>query len=518
MKTGLFRSIATFSSLTLVSRVLGLVRDIAVGAAFGSGAATDAFFVAFKIPNFMRRLFAEGAFSQAFVPVVSEYREARPPEQVRRLIADTAGALGLVLLLVTALGVAFAPWVVRAFAPGFIDDPAKFELAVTMLRWTFSYLLFISLAACAGGVLNTYGAFGPPAFAPVLLNLVLIAAALWGSRYVERPIVALAIGVFIAGILQLLLQLPYLARLRMLAWPRVSWTDPGVRRILRLMGPAVFGSSVAQINLLVDTVLASFLITGSVSWLYFSDRLVEFPLGVFGVALGTVILPRLASEHARASPERFSRTLDWALRWVLLIAAPATVGLVMLALPMLATLFLHGAFRQQDVLAASMSLSTYGLGLTGFILVKVAAPGYFARQDTRTPVCYAAISMVVNMALSALAVLALRHTGVGHAAIALATAVAASVNAAMLLGGLRRLGVYVPEAGWRRLRRQVAVATLLMALALYWPATQADLWLDGNAWLRIAALFATIAAGAGVYFGSLTAMGVRWRALVTGDG
>lgn len=513
MKKGLLRSIATFGSLTLVSRVLGLVRDVIVGAAFGSGAATDAFFVAFKIPNFMRRLFAEGAFSQAFVPVLSEYKETQSRHQVRRLVADTAGSLGAVLLVITVLGTVFAPAVVRLFAPGFIDDPAKFELAVTMLRWTFSYLLFISLAACAGGVLNTYGAFGPPAFAPVLLNLVLIAAALWGSQYFADPIIALAVGVFIAGILQLSLQLPYLARLRMLAWPRIGWSDPGVRRILRLMGPAVFGSSVAQINLLVDTVLASFLVTGSVSWLYFSDRLVEFPLGIFGVALGTVILPRLASEHARATPERFSRTLDWALRWVLLIAAPATVGLVMLALPMLATLFQHGEFDAQDVLASSMSLSTYALGLTGFILVKVAAPGYFARQDTRTPVKFAAISMVANMVLSTIAVVALRHTGMGHAAIAAATAVASTINATMLLMGLRRLGVYTPEPGWRRFGRQIGVATLLMAVLLYWPATQTALWLESSIWLRIGGLFVTIGIAAAAYFAALAAMGLRWRSL-----
>lgn len=513
MKKGLLRSIATFGSLTLVSRVLGLVRDIVIGTVFGSGAATDAFFVAFKIPNFMRRLFAEGAFSQAFVPVLTEYKETRPEQQVRRLVAETAGALGMVLLLVTALGIVFSPWVVRLFAPGFMDDPDRFDLAVTMLRWTFSYLLFISLTACAGGVLNTYGRFGPPAFAPVLLNLVMIAAALWGAQYAAQPIVALAVGVFVAGIAQLLMLLPYLARLRMLSWPRVNWSDPGVRRILRLMGPAVFGSSVAQINLLVDTVLASFLITGSVSWLYFSDRLVEFPLGVFGVALGTVILPRLASEHATANPAQFARTLDWALRWVLLISVPATVGLVMLALPMLATLFLHGAFKQQDVLAASMSLSTYGLGLAGFMLVRVLAPGYFARQDTRTPVRFAVISMVVNMVLSVIVVMALRHTGVGHAALALVTAIAATVNAAMLFTGLRRLGVYRPEAGWSRLARQVGVATLLMGLALYWPATQTELWLNGGLWLRAGALCATILIGVAVYFGSLTVQGVRWRSL-----
>jgi len=513
MKKALLQSIATFGSLTLVSRVLGLVRDIVIGTVFGSSAATDAFFVAFKIPNFMRRLFAEGAFSQAFVPVLTEYKETRAEDEVRRLVAETAGALGLVLLLVTALGVVFAPWVVRLFAPGFMEDPARFELAVTMLRWTFSYLLFISLTACVGGVLNTYGRFGPPAFAPVLLNLIMIAAALWGAQHAAQPILALAVGVFLAGIAQFLLLLPYLAGLRMLSWPRVNLGAPGVRRILRLMGPAVFGSSVAQINLLLDTVLASFLMTGSVSWLYFSDRLVEFPLGIFGVALGTVILPRLASEHATANPAQFARTLDWALRWVLLISVPATVGLLMLALPMLSTLFLHGAFKQQDALAASMSLSTYGLGLAGFMLVRVLAPGYFARQDTRTPVRFAVISMLVNMLLSVIVVLALRQTGVGHAALALATAIAATLNAFLLLMGLRKLGVYRAEAGWARLARQVGVATLAMAAVLYWPATQSELWLDGGLWFRVGALLATILAGIIVYFGCLILQGLRWGSL-----
>jgi putative peptidoglycan lipid II flippase len=295
----------------------------------------------------------------------------------------------------------------------------------------------------------------------------------------------------------------------MLARPRLGWSDPGVRRVLRLMGPAVFGSSVAQINLLVDTILASFLITGSVSWLYFSDRLVEFPIGIFGVALGTVILPRLASEHATASPERFTRTLDWALRWVVLISFPATIGLVMLAVPMLATIFLHGQFTALDVLAASLSLSTYGIGLIGFMLVKIAAPGYFARQDTRTPVRFAVISMVTNMILSSLAVLMLRDSGYGHAAVALVTSFAQLLNATMLLQGLRRLGVYQPQPGWRPLRRQIALAGLAMALVLLWPAGQLEFWLNAPVLQRVGALALTVGAGGAVYFGVLLLTGLR---------
>jgi len=512
-KKGLLRSIFTFGSLTLLSRILGLARDMIVGAVFGPGAATDAFFVAFKIPNFMRRLFAEGAFATAFVPVLSEYKEKRSPEEVRRLIADVSGVLGMVLLAVTALGILFAPYVVHLFAPGFAAEPAKFDMTVTMLRWTFSYILFISLTACAGGVLNTYGRFGPPAFAPVLLNLCLIAGALWLSRYFEVSITALAVAVCVAGVLQLLLQLPYLAQLRLLVWPRLRWSDPGVRRILRLMGPSVFGSSVAQINLLVDTILASFLLTGSVSWLYYSDRLVEFPIGIFGVALGTVILPRLSSEHAAASPQRFSNTLDWGLRWVLLISVPATIGLVMLALPLVATMFKHGEFSARDTAAAALSLSTYAVGLIGFILVKVAAPGYFARQDTRTPVKFAVASMVTNMALSSAAVLFLRDSGIGHAAVALATSIAQLLNAGLLLGGLYRLGVYKPGPGWKLMVRHIGLASAVMAAILYWPSTQDVFWLEGGAIARATALVMLVSGAAGAYFGVLWLSGLRWGEL-----
>ncbi|HET8701913.1 MAG TPA: murein biosynthesis integral membrane protein MurJ, partial [Nitrococcus sp.] len=319
MRKGSLQSIFTFGYLTLLSRVLGLVRDVVVGIVFGPSAATDAFFIAFKIPNFMRRLFAEGAFSQAFVPVLSEYRAQRSHAQIRQLVARTISMLGVTLTLVTVLGMLGAPWVITVFAPGFTDDPERFRLAVEMLRLTFPYLALISLTACAGAVLNTYGSFGPPAFAPVLLNLAMIAAALWLAPRLEQGILALAVAVTVAGLLQLLLQLPFVAQRGLLGFARPSWSDPGVRRILRLMGPTLFGTSVQQVNLLVDTILASFLVTGSISWLYWSDRLVEFPLGVFGVALGTVILPRLSQEHAGESAESFSHTLDWALRLVLIL-------------------------------------------------------------------------------------------------------------------------------------------------------------------------------------------------------
>jgi len=512
MKAGMFRSVFTFGSLTLVSRVLGLVRDMVVAGVFGSGPQTDAFIVAFKIPNFMRRLFAEGAFSQSFVPVLSEYR-TKHPDQVGHLAANTLGVLGAVLLVLTALGVAGAPWVVNLFAPGFSNEPEKYGLAVEMLRWTFPYILFISLTAAAAGILNTWGRFGPPAFAPVLLNLCMIGAAIGIAPLLETPILALAAAVLVAGVLQLLLQLPFLARIGMLRWPRFGWRDPGVRKIMRLMAPAAFGSSVAQINLLLDTVLASFLITGSVTWLYFSDRLVEFPLGVFGVALGTVLLPRLSSEHAAASPERFSRTMDWGLRWVLVLIAPATVGLSAMALPIIATLFHYGQFGELDVMAAGLSLAGYSLGLFGFVLVKVLAPGHFARQDMRTPVRCAVISLLCNMVLSVTVVLWLHDTGVGHVGLAMATAVAAWVNATLLYRALRRTGHYTPCPGWRRLGRQVGLATLVMALLLLWPASQAEHWLQTGVWERVLHLSGWLAVAALVYFGALRLFGWDWRGM-----
>jgi putative peptidoglycan lipid II flippase len=501
----------TFGSWTLVSRVLGLARDVVIGVVFGPSGATDAFFVAFKIPNFMRRLFAEGAFAQAFVPVLSEYRSQRPTPDVRRLISHVSGSLGLTLVILTVLGIAGAPYLLTVFAPGFVGDPQRSMLAVDMLRLTFPYLLLISLTACAGAVLNACGSFGPPAFAPVLLNLCMIGAALWVAPNLEVGVMALAGAVLVAGVLQLLLQLPFVGRQGLLAFPVPRWKDPGVRRILRLMGPTLFGTSVQQINLLVDTILASFLVTGSISWLYWSDRLVEFPLGIFGVALGTVILPRLSTQHAAQSPEAFSHTLDWALRLTLVLILPATVGLAFLAGPLLATLFQYGAFTADDVLAASLSLAAYAVGLMGFVLVKVLTPAYFSRQDTRTPVRCAAVAMVVNMVLSTSLVLLLLHTGIAHAGIAFATAMAATVNATLLLRGLKKQGIYRPEAGWPLILRQAGGATLLMGLVLYWPGRHVELWLQSGFALRAVYLALAIFAGAAVYFLALLAFGLRPR-------
>lgn len=490
--------------MTLVSRVLGFVRDIVIARLFGAGTGADAFFVAFKIPNFLRRLFGEGAFAQAFVPVFSEYQTHRDPAEVRTLAGHVAGVFGLVLLAVTAAGVLVAPWLIYLFAPGFGQDPDKYELAVTLLRITFPYLLFIALTAFAGAMLNTRGRFGVPAFTPVLLNLAMIAAALGFADEFAEPVLALAWGVFVGGAIQLLFQAPFLWRIGLLVRPRLSGAGDGVRRIARLMVPALFGVSVTQISLLIDTILASFLETGSISWLYYSDRLMELPLGLFGIALGTVILPALSTHHTRGERARFVATLDWALGWLVVIGFPATLGLLLAPAPILTTLFQYGAFSERDVGMAALSLMAYGAGLIGFMGVKVAAPGYFSRQDTKTPVKVAAIAMVANAILSVALIFPLAHAG-----LALATAIAAWLNAGLLLAGLRREQVYRPLAGWGRLLGRVAAAGVAMGTVLLWLAGDTATWLEASALERAGRVTVLIGGAATVYVGVLWLLG--WR-------
>ncbi len=505
----LIRALAKVSSNTLVSRVLGFVRDLVLAHVFGANSQTDAFFVAFKIPNFLRRLFAEGAFATAFVPVLSEYKVKREFAELKAFVDTVGGTLGLVLLLVTVVGVAASPVLVMIFAPGFADDPGKQDLAAQMLRLTFPYLLFISLTAFAGGILNAYNRFAIPAFTPVLLNLALIGCALWLSPHMQEPIVALAWGVLIAGIAQLTFQLPFLNKLKLLPRPRVDFKDQGVRRILRLMLPALFGVSVTQISLLLDTLIASFLISGSISWLYYSDRLMEFPLGVIGVALGTVILPNLSHRHAEDSPEGFSRAIDWGMRWVLLLGLPASVGLAVLAEPIIATLFQSPVFTANDVAMTQRSLTAYALGLLAFISIKVLATGYYARQDTKTPVKIAVKSMAANMVLNILLVFPLAHAG-----LALATTLSGTLNAYLLYRGLRQSGVYVPLAGWRDRIDRALLATLLMGLLLWFGVGALGVWVDMSRAERIQGLLWLIGGGALSYFLLLWLLGVRKRDFV----
>ncbi|MCU0835103.1 MAG: murein biosynthesis integral membrane protein MurJ [Chromatiaceae bacterium] len=501
-------SIAKVGGNTFLSRVLGFVRDLVVARIFGADAGTDAFFVAFKIPNFLRRLFAEGAFSMAFVPVLAEYKTKRSFPELKRFVDDVAGTLGAILLVVTAIGVLAAPVLILIFAPGFAGHADKQALAAEMLRLTFPYLFFISLTAFAGGILNTYERFGVPAFTPVLLNLSLIACALWLAPHMEQPITALAWGVLIAGIAQLAFQVPFLARLRLLPRPRINRKDEGVRRILRLMVPALFGVSVTQISLLIDTLLASFLVTGSISWLYYSDRLLEFPIGILGVALGTVILPKLSQRHAEQSPVEFSRGIDWGLRWVWLLGAPCAVGLVILAGPILATLFYSGEFTAHDVHMAARSLMAYSLGLMAFLGIKVLAPGFYARQDMRTPVRIAVIAMLTNISFN----LALMFP-LGHAGLALATTIAASVNAGLLMRGLLRNGVYRPQNGWGKLLAKGLAACLALGALLWFGSGDTERWLALPTLDRALWLSGLIAGGATVYAAVLLALGIRVRHL-----
>ncbi len=506
---GLLRSSAVVGIMTMISRVLGLIRDVVVAGYFGASGASDAFFVAFKIPNFLRRLFAEGAFAQAFVPVLSEYRSQRDLTAVQFLVNRTAGSLGFVLLLVTLLGSIGSPLLAMLFAPGFyLSGSESFGLAADMLRITFPYLMLISLTAFCGAILNSYERFAVPAFTPVLLNVCLIGSAVYLSPLFDPPIMALAWGVLMAGTVQLLFQLPFLARLRLLPVPQAGWKDEGVRRILKLMLPALFGVSVAQINLLLDTVLASFLQTGSVSWLYYSDRLAELPLGVFGIAIATVILPSLSRKHAEKSGDEFAKMLDWAVRMVLLIGIPSAVALILLAEPLLTTLFHYGEMTDRDVSMAAMSLRAYGLGLLAFMLIKVLAPGYFSRQDTKTPVKIAVKAMVANMVFNLILVFPLAHAG-----LALATALSAFMNAGWLLHGLIKQGVFKWQSGWLKWSLQLVCANALMVAVVLLFAPAASDWLSAGLWQRVEWMLLLVAGAVLVYCASLILSGVRMRHL-----
>ena len=508
--SSLLRSTGIVGVMTLLSRVFGLIRDVVVANFFGASAGADAFFVAFKIPNFFRRLFAEGAFSQAFVPVLSEYRTTKSVSEVRRLANAVAGLLGGILFVVTLIAVLGAQWLTALFAPGFLDEPDKYALATEMLRITFPYLLLISLTAFAGSILNSYGFFAIPAFTPVLLNLVLIASAIWLAPFFSEPIIGLAWGVLIAGALQLFFQLPFLLKMGLLPRPKIDYRHEGVVRIFRLMLPALFGVSVSQINLLLDTILASFLQTGSISWLYYSDRLAELPLGIFGIAIATVILPSLSSKHADKSSESFSATIDWALKIVVLLGAPAAVALIVLAEPLVTSLFYYGELTQKDVLMSSLSLQAYALGLLAFMLIKVLAPGYFSRQDMKTPVKIGIFAMTANMVLNLILIWPLQHTG-----LALATALSSWLNAGLLLRGLIKggvyQGVYRGRTGWGLFFVRVMIANVVMiALVLYLnvPTLQ---WFDMDLFARCWLLAKLVAVGVGAYFIVLILTGMNLK-------
>lgn len=515
--SGLLRSSGVVSFFTMLSRFMGLARDIIFARVIGAEALADVFFVAFKIPNFFRRLFAEGAFAQAFVPVLGEYREKGSQAAVKALIDRVTGTLGISLVALTLIIVVASPVLAAIFAPKwFFDDPAKFAATADMLRITFPYLLFISLTGVAGGILNSYDRFAVPAFTPLLLNVSLIAAALIAAPLFAEPAYALAWGVFMAGVVQLMFQLPFLHRIHMLPTPRVDWQDSGVRKILALMGPAIFGVSVSQINLVLDTMLATFLPTGSVSWLYYSDRLSELPLGVFAVAIATVILPNLSRHHAAESKQAFSETLDWALKLVLIIAVPAAAALILLAEPILVTLFFYGdVMTARDMTMATLSLRAYAVGLVAFMLIKVLAPGFFARQDMRTPVRIGVIAMVSNMVLNLLFVLPLHYYWeIGHMGLAAATSVSAFLNAGLLYLFLRKHNIYSPSARWIRffvglLLSVAAMVAVLVIVANQLNVGDSHLWQQLVWWQRVGNIGALCLAGFTTYTGCLFVTGFR---------
>jgi putative peptidoglycan lipid II flippase len=500
----LLKALVTVSGVTMISRVLGFVRDAVIARAFGAGLYTDAFFIAFKLPNLLRRVFGEGAFSQAFVPVLAEYKMRQSHEQTRELVDHVSALLTLALFAITVLGVLAAPVIVYISAPGFADVPDKFQITVALTRITFPYILLISLVAMGGGILNTYGKFAVPAFTPTLLNLSFIVFALFLAPYFDPPVMALAWAVVFGGVAQLAYQLPHLRRIGLLPRLRLNLRDPGVWRIVKLMGPAIFGVSVGQISLLINGIFASFLGTGSVSWLYYADRLMEFPTGVLGVALGTILLPSLAKTHAAGSGDEYSRLLDWGLRLTLLLALPAAAALAILAVPLIATLFQHGAFVAHDVDMSARALTAYSLGLVGLILVKVLAPGFYARQDIATPVRIGVVTLLATLAMNAAFVRPLQHAG-----LALAIGLGACLNAALLYGTLRRRGIFQPLPGWHRFALQMGVALALMVGVLWVAMGTSASWLTGGPLLRAGRLSLVVLAGASTYFAALWLLGIR---------
>lgn len=506
MSRSLFKSTSLVSSMTFISRILGFVRDMIAAQIFGATASVDAFYIAFKIPNFMRNLFAEGSFSQAFVPVLADYRENQTAENVRIFISRMAGTLGLVLLVVTILGVLGSQALTSVFAPGL--DPYRFQLASDMLKITFPYLMLISLTAFAGAVLNTYGKFGVPSFTPALLNVCLIATAFGVTHYFKVPVEAQAWGVLLAGFVQLFFQLPFLARLGFLTRPTLFWRDEGVRRVLKLMIPALFGASVGQISLLLNTIFASFLAVGSVTWLYYSDRLAYFPLGVFGVALATVVLPHLSRQHANNSKEHFASTLDWGLRCNLLIGIPASLTMLLLSGPLIVTLFQYGKFTHYDVFMTQRSVIAYSIGLQAFMLAKVLSSAFYARQDVRTPVKISIISLVANMILNGALIWPLAHAG-----LALASSLASWINVVCLWWLLYRREIYRLQAGWAKFLLQLFLANSALSLFLWWSAGATTTWLNWHWQQRFLHVFLLGITAIVIYLGTLWISGMRLRDL-----
>lgn len=502
----LLKTLASISSMTLLSRITGFIREMLVAHMFGAGALTDAFFVAFRIPNLLRRIFAEGAFSQAFVPILSEYKNRLGIDATKSLVDQVGTLLAISLFVVTVIGILVSPYIVYTTAYGFVKDKEKFDITVTLLKICFPYIFFISLTSLAGAILNTYSQFKVAAFTPVLLNVAMIAAATLAAPYFDPPVVALAWGVFAGGVLQLLFQVPFLLKLNLLPRFRPRVSDPGVWRILKLMGPAIFGVSIAQVSLLINTFFASFLETGSVSWLNYADRLMEFPSAMLGVALGTILLPSLSKHYADGSTEEYSKLLDWGLRLTMILTLPAAVAFAILGIPLIATLFKSGAFTAHDVWMTRQALVAYSIGLTGIILVKILAPGFYARQNVKTPVKIALITLFTTQILNLIFIGYLKH-----AALSLSIGLAASLNAGLLYYKLRKQNIYTPQPGWLPFVTKICVALAIMAAVLWFAMGTEKSWFSGDLLSRSLRLSWIIVAGAAAYFVSLWALGFRFR-------
>ncbi len=507
-KMNLLKALAAVSSLTLLSRLLGFIRDMLIARTFGAGMATDAFFVAFRLPNLLRRLFAEGAFSQAFVPIFGEYKNKRSVEETKLLVDHVVSLLAVILFFVTLIGIIAAPLIIYLTAPGFATKPETFQLTVDLLRITSPYIFFISLVAVAAGILNSYGKFWVSAFTPALLNVCMIVAALWGARYFDKPVMVLGWAVFAAGVVQLTFQIPFLKKIGMLPRWRWSLKDAGVWRIIRQMGPAVFGVSISQLSLIINTIFASFFAVGSVSWLYYADRLMEFPSGLLGAALGTILLPSLSKHYADDNPAEYSKLLDWGMRLTFMLALPSALALGLLGVPLISTLFQGGYFGPHDVEMTRNALVGYSVGLIGIIMVKILAPGFYARQDIRTPVKIGIATLLATQAMNLLFVFGLH---LNHAGLALAIGIGSCINSAILFYLLKSRGIYRPEPGWGRFLLRLAAALLALGAGLWFAMGDEAHWLAAPRMERILHLSVLVAGGVAVYFSVLFVLGFRLR-------
>ena len=507
----LFNSTIVVSSMIFISRVFGMLRDIIFARFFGVSIVMDAFIVANRIPNMLRRFFAEGAFNQGFVPVLSDYKENHSHSEVKLLVDSVAGTLGLILFLVSLLGVTLAPILVSIVAPGFVMENGRFDLATLMLRFTFPYLMFVSLTAFAGGILNTYGRFAVPAFTPVILNVVLIFSVIFVSPMLTNPGMSLAYAVFVSGFIQLLFQIPFLSKIHLIPRPRWNLYHKGLKRILKLMAPAIFGSSVAQINILLSGIIASLIGIGKISLLYYSDRIMELPLSLFGIALATVTMPYLSRQYSNRSMEKFSEAIDWSMRLAFLLSFPAAIGIFMLAEPIIAAIYYGGVFDQTDVHMTALSLRAFAIGLIGFSFVKILSPAYFAREDTKTPVKIGLLCLVVNLCLGISLVyylVKINYAGT-HVGLALSISIAALLNALLLYKGLKKQKIIKKSKNWLNFLLKVFAANVVMILFLHFSEQPLLWWLDLDLINRIFLLMMIILFSMGTYFITLMIFGVK---------